>query len=150
MTVDGQRARGLPVALVLAATAMVSACKKDLPEQKAAEPKPGVDLAFEVPQDAAPQLVNVVTRDIPSGAEIPWHTHPGVEIAYVESGQVELAVAGEAKRRLEPGGHFMVPRATVHSGRNVGEGWARLVLTYVVDRGKPLRSPAEPPAKVQD
>ena len=44
----------------------------------------------------------------------------------------------------------MVPRTTVHSGRNVGNGLARLVLTYVVDRDKPLRSPAEPPAEEQD
>jgi quercetin dioxygenase-like cupin family protein len=91
--------------------------------------------------------VHVVTRDIPAGEAIPWHTHPGVEIAYVESGNVELEVAGKGKQVLSPGGHFMVPRGVVHSGRNVGSQPARLVITYVVDKDAPLRSPAEPPVE---
>jgi quercetin dioxygenase-like cupin family protein len=131
---------------VLPALAMVSGCEQEA--MKATEPpaKPSVELAFDMPQGELAQVVHVVTRDIPAGASIPWHTHPGFEIAYVESGKVELEMAGKDKLSLAPGDHFMVQRGTVHAGRNVGEYSARLVLTYVVDKDAPLRSPADPPA----
>lgn len=131
---------------VLPALAMVSGCEQGAPILPEAAPKPGVELAFEVPQGGAAQVVHVVTRDIPAGAAIPWHTHPGVEMAYIESGNVELELVGQDTLRLAPGDHFTVLRGTVHSGRNVGERPARLVLTYVVDNDAPLRSPADPPA----
>jgi len=132
--------------LAFIATAVLLAVGGQVMSMQAEESaKPGIDLTFEVPQGEAPQIVNVVTRDIAPGGAIPWHTHPGVEIAYVESGRLELEMAGRDKQLLEPGNHFMVPRGVVHAGRNVGDQPARLVLTYVVDKDAPLRSPAEPP-----
>jgi quercetin dioxygenase-like cupin family protein len=129
---------------MLAAALLVS-CKQAEMKSPEPTPKPGIELAFDVPQGDAAQVVHVVTRDISAGGEIPWHTHPGVEIAYVESGNVELEMAGKGVLKLGPGGHFMVPRGAVHSGRNAGKAPARLVLTYVVDKGATLRMPAEPP-----
>jgi len=108
-------------------------------------PKPEMVVDFDVPQDMGAQVVHVLTRDIPAGAQIPWHTHPGVEIAYVETGQVEISMDGKATRNLVPGESFMVPRGTVHAGRNIGAYPARLVITYVVDSGEPLRSAAATP-----
>lgn len=125
---------------------LLSACEPKPPRVEASETKPPVEINYPVPGDLGAQIVNVVTRDIAAGAEIPWHTHPGVEIAYVESGTLDLMIAGEANRRLRPGDSFMVPRGLVHGGRNAGAAPARLVLTYVVDRDAPLRTLAEPPA----
>ena len=131
--------------LIVPALALLTACDQEPMKFAEPAPKPGIELAFDVPHGAAAQIVHVVTRDIPPNGKIPWHTHPGVEIAYVESGNVELEMAGQDKQRLGPGGHFTVPRGTVHSGMNIGKENARLVLTYVVDKGAPLRSPAEAP-----
>lgn len=115
------------------------------PAQSGAAAKPAVEIVQDLPQTDAPQVMHVVTRDIAAGGEIPWHTHPGIEIAYVESGNVELSMAGQEPLELGPGGHFTVLRGTVHSGRNTGSEPARLVLTYVVDKGATLRMPADAP-----
>ncbi|MDG2002374.1 MAG: cupin domain-containing protein [Novosphingobium sp.] len=131
--------------VVLPVLAMLSGCEQEPMKMTEPTPKPGVELAFDVPQEATAQIVHVVTRDIPAGAAIPWHTHPGVEMAYVESGDLELELAGQDAVRLAPGDNFTVLRGTVHSGKNVGEESARLVLTYVVDKDALLRSPADPP-----
>lgn len=130
---------------ILPLLAMTAACEQAPAPVTEQAQKPGIELAFDVPQEGAAQVVHVVTRDIPAGGAIPWHTHPGVEMAYVESGDLELDLAGQDALRLAPGDHFTVLRGTVHSGRNVGEHPARLVLTYVVDKDAPLRSPADPP-----
>jgi len=142
------RYRGCAVlGLAVLATALVSGCKRVDTQASGQSVKPGIEITLDVPQGDAAQIVHVVTRDIPAGGEIPWHTHPGVEIAYVESGQVELEMAGQAVLKLGPGGYFIVPRGTVHSGRNTGDSPARLVLTYVVDKDATLRMPAEAPAR---
>lgn len=147
----GKRDHTLRIALlVLPALAMISGCEQETIKVTEPTPKPGIDLAFEVPQEEAAQIVHVVTRDIPAGATIPWHTHPGIEIAYVESGRIELEVAGKDKQFFAPGDHFTVLRGTVHAGKNVGEQPARLVLTYVLDKDSPLRSPADPPGEKPD
>lgn len=124
---------------------LATGCKEYELKQTAPTPRPGIELALDVSQAGPAQVVHIVTRDIPAGGEIPWHTHPGVEIAYVESGRVELTMAGRDVLRLGPGGHFAVERGVVHSGRNAGKLDARLVITYIVDKDAPLRSPASPP-----
>lgn len=123
----------------------LTACAAPARTQEVAAARPAMDVKFDVPQDKGAQIVSVMTRDIPPGGQVPWHTHPGVEIAYVETGEMELWMAGEPIRRLGPGDSFMAPRGVVHGGRNVGDTPARLVITYVVDDGAPLRSPAPAP-----
>jgi quercetin dioxygenase-like cupin family protein len=75
------------------------------------------------------------------GVAVPRHTHPGVESGYVVEGGVELTVDGESPIALGAGDAFQVPTARPHSARN---GAAKTVLadTYVVEKGKPLASPA--------
>ena len=75
------------------------------------------------------------------GTIVPRHTHPGVESGYVIEGGVELTIEGEAAQTLVAGDAFQVPTRAVHSARN---GAAKTVLadTYVVEKGKPLASPA--------
>ena len=126
----------------LLAVALFGACSAAELRQTAPAP---VEIEFAVPRDHGPQVVHVVTRDIPAGGEIPWHTHPGVEIGYVESGEVEFLSDRQPARRLAPGQTFLAERGVVHGGRNSGSGPARIVITYVVDRDAPLRTPADPP-----
>lgn len=130
--------------IVLAAI-LASACKPVSQEPEMQAAKPALDQHYDIPQDQGAQVAHIVTRDIPPGGEVPWHTHPGVEIAYVESGVAELTIAGKDPQLLNAGESFMAPRGIAHSGRNPGDQPARLVITYIVDKDAPLRTPADAP-----
>jgi quercetin dioxygenase-like cupin family protein len=79
--------------------------------------------------------------EIEPGAAVARHTHPGIESSYVVEGSVELSVDGEGTRALAAGDGFQVSPGVPHSAKN---GAAKTVLagTYVVEKGKPLASPA--------
>jgi quercetin dioxygenase-like cupin family protein len=79
--------------------------------------------------------------ELAPGASIARHTHPGIESAYVMEGGVELSVQGQPDRLVKPGEGFQVPPGTPHSGRN-GDRPTKFAVTYVVEKGKPVASPA--------
>ena len=79
------------------------------------------------------------------GAAAGRHTHPGEEIGYVLDGQLLLEQDGKAAVTLHAGQTFLIPPGTVHNATNSGPGTARVVATYLVEKGKPLATPA--PAK---
>jgi quercetin dioxygenase-like cupin family protein len=83
--------------------------------------------------------------EFPAGTETGRHTHPGEEISFVEAGPFVLEVDGEAARTLQTGQVFMVPAGKIHNGHPIPGGTAKIVATYVVEKGKPVSSPA--PAK---
>lgn len=82
-----------------------------------------------------------VTAEIAAGATVARHTHPGVESAYIVDGELELAVQGQSDKTLKTGDGFQVPPETPHSVKN-GAKATKLAITYVVEKGKPLASPA--------
>ena len=84
--------------------------------------------------------------DIAPGGVSGWHTHPGDEISVVSEGEVVLMVAGQAPRKVVAGEGFVIPAGVVHNARNEGTSPTRLVGVYVVEKGKPLASPASAPA----
>ena len=89
----------------------------------------------------------VVARvEVSPGGAAGWHTHPGDEISYVVEGDAILLVAGQPPRTVKAGESFVVPAGTVHNARNDQPGPLRLVGVYVVEKGKPLASPASAPA----
>jgi quercetin dioxygenase-like cupin family protein len=79
--------------------------------------------------------------EIEPDAIIARHTHPGIESSYLIAGGLELAVEGEGTRMLAAGDGFQIPPRTPH-GRKNGPAKTVLVGTYVVEKGKPLASPA--------
>ena len=89
---------------------------------------------FDVPQDKGEQQVIVQSRVFDPGSESGWHVHPGVEMAWVISGEMEIATAGGV-RHLLPGDSFIMPRGTPHNGLNRGKEPARIAITLVVDKG---------------
>ena len=93
---------------------------------------------------AAPGREAVVVRgEIDPGASAPRHTHPGDEISYVMEGEVELLIDGEAPRVVKAGEGFVIPAGKVHGARNSSGAPVRFVGVYVLDKGKPLATPAK-------
>ena len=93
---------------------------------------------------AAPGHQAVVVRgEIDPGVSAPRHTHPGDEISYVLEGEAELLIDGEPPRMVKAGEAFVIPAGKVHGARNPGEVPLRFISVYVVDKGKPLATPAK-------
>ena len=71
------------------------------------------------------------------------HTHPGEELGYIAEGTLELTIDGQPPKTLKAGEVFFVPAGVVHDGKNVGSGPAKVLATYIVEKGKPVASPAK-------
>ncbi|NHZ91324.1 cupin domain-containing protein [Massilia sp. CCM 8733] len=80
--------------------------------------------------------------ELAAGARAGRHTHPGDEIGYVLEGEGQLLVDGAAPRLLRAGDAFVVPAGVVHDAHNPGRAAMRLVGVFVVDKNKPLATPA--------
>jgi len=93
---------------------------------------------------SVPGHETIQTRvDFAPGASFVRHTHPGDEIAYVLEGTMEYQFDGKPPITLKAGDALFVPAGTVHAARNVGNGNASELATYVVEKGKPLVVPAK-------
>jgi quercetin dioxygenase-like cupin family protein len=84
----------------------------------------------------------LVEATIEPGVVVGRHTHPGIESAYVLEGGFELPIQGQATRTIKAGDAFQVPPDTPHAGGKAGTAKSRILITYVVQKGKPLASPA--------
>jgi quercetin dioxygenase-like cupin family protein len=71
------------------------------------------------------------------------HTHPGEELGYVLEGQLELRIDGQPPKIIKAGETFFVPEGIVHDGINTGTGKAKVLATYVVEKGKPVATPVK-------
>lgn len=81
--------------------------------------------------------------DIDPEAPAIRHWHPGEEIIYVLEGSLEYEIDGTEPITLHAGEALTVPAETIHAVRNVGDGNAAELATYVVEKGKPLLNLAE-------
>ncbi len=85
----------------------------------------------------------VVARvEIAPGASVGRHTHPGEEISYILEGTADILVDGQPALKEKAGDSFIIPAGAVHDAHNTGPGTLRLVAIYVVDKNKPMATPA--------
>ena len=84
-----------------------------------------------------------VVAEFEPGVAAGRHTHPGEELGYVLEGTLQLEVTGQPPRTVKAGESFFVPAGVVHDGKNVGGGRAKVLATYIVEKGKPVASPAK-------
>jgi quercetin dioxygenase-like cupin family protein len=70
------------------------------------------------------------------------HTHPGEEISYVLEGQGEILIDGEPALKIKAGDSVIISSGVVHDAHNTGTQPLKLVGVYVVDKSKPLATPA--------
>jgi quercetin dioxygenase-like cupin family protein len=85
----------------------------------------------------------VVARvEVAPGGKAGRHTHPGDEISYVMEGEATLLIDGQAPRQIKAGESFVIPAGVIHDAHNNSGSPVKLVGVYVVEKGKPLATPA--------
>ena len=84
----------------------------------------------------------IVEVEIEPGVMIGRHKHPGIESAYILEGGLDLPIEGQPTRTVKAGDAFQIPPETPHAGGKNGDAKTRGLVTYVVEKGKPLASPA--------
>jgi len=84
----------------------------------------------------------LVEATIEAGVPVGRHTHPGIESTYVLEGGFELPIQGQKTRMIKAGDSFQIPPETPHAGGKPGTARTKVVITYVVQKGKPLATPA--------
>ncbi len=85
----------------------------------------------------------VMDVTVEAGVAVARHTHPGIESSYVmEGGGGELPIEGQPMRMLKAGEAFQIPPQTPHAGGKPGDVKTRLLINYIVEKGKPLATPA--------
>ena len=80
--------------------------------------------------------------ELPAGVASGSHTHPGEEIGYVLEGTVSMEIEGQTKT-IKAGEAFAIPAGKVHNATNAGTAQVTIVSTYIVEKGKPLATPAK-------
>ena len=80
--------------------------------------------------------------EIPPGGSAGRHTHPGIETGYVLEGEADLLVEGKPDQLLKAGDSYSIPAGVVHDAKVRGDKAAKVLAVYVVDKTKPLASPA--------
>ena len=84
-----------------------------------------------------------VRVDIAPGVLAPRHSHFGEEIIYVFEGTLLYEVEGKLPVTLKTGDVLFVPYGIAHSAKNIGNVNAAELATYIVEKGKPLVTPAK-------
>lgn len=90
-----------------------------------------------------PGYVTIIAEvEIEPGVFVARHKHPGIESGYVVEGEIELPIEGLPTKLYKAGDAFQVPPNTPHAGAKSGAKPVRVVSTFVVEKDKPLASPA--------
>ena len=94
---------------------------------------------FDVPGTNYETVIGMA--EIVPNANIGRHTHPGPESGYMVEGEMVLFVEGQPEKTVKAGQSYQVPPGAIHDAKT-GPNGAKVVATYVVEKGKPLASPA--------
>ena len=78
--------------------------------------------------------------EVAPGACSGRHTHPGIDSGYVMQGDFVLKIDGKPEQTLKAGDSYETSPQIPHDGCSVSGN--KLVDTFVIEKGKPLASPA--------
>jgi quercetin dioxygenase-like cupin family protein len=95
---------------------------------------------FDVPGTAYETVIGIA--EITPNVTIGRHTHPGPESGYMLEGEMVLMIDGQPEKALRAGDSYQIPAGAVYDARTGPKG-AKVIATYVVEKGKPLASPAK-------
>jgi quercetin dioxygenase-like cupin family protein len=85
----------------------------------------------------------LATAEIEAGANVGKHFHPGLEVAYVAEGTLDLIVDGEPTKHLKAGDSYRIDARKPHDAKATGSSPTKVVATYVVEKGQPLATPVK-------
>ena len=71
------------------------------------------------------------------------HTHPGEEMGYIIEGTMQLEIDGKPPLISKAGDVYFIPAGAIHSAKNIGKTQAKVLATYIVEKGKPLTTLAK-------
>jgi len=80
--------------------------------------------------------------DLPNGARSGRHTHPGEQVGSMLEGTIILAVEGKPQRTRKAGDTFFVAKARIQETSNESGAPAKILALSMVEKGKPLATPA--------
>jgi quercetin dioxygenase-like cupin family protein len=90
----------------------------------------------------AAHATHMMLITVAPGGFVAPHTHPGIEMGYILEGEAVMSVAGQPDRTVKAGDSYLIPSGVVHSAKVTGSGPIRIVGSFVVDKARPLASPA--------
>jgi quercetin dioxygenase-like cupin family protein len=76
--------------------------------------------------------------EIPPGGTSGKHRHPGIELAYVLDGAVELVHEGKPPITVKAGEATMNTLGGIHTATNRGTVPVKILTVYIVEKGKPM------------
>lgn len=126
--------RRVSLTSIAVAIATVALCSAQQPTFKRTELQRG-DLS------APGREAVMAIAEIPAGVASGKHTHPGEEVGYVLQGPVVIEVDGKSAMTYQTGDVFFIPAGRVHNARNSGGGGAKVLATYIIEKGKPVATP---------
>jgi quercetin dioxygenase-like cupin family protein len=130
------------VGAMLAAIAMGGAASAQQPPaltQQAPTIKRTPLQKFDVPGTNYETVIGMA--EIVPNVNIGRHTHPGPESGFMLDGEMVLLIDGQPEKSLKVGESYQIPPGAIHDARTGPRG-AKVIATYVVEKGKPLASPA--------
>jgi len=86
----------------------------------------------------------MATVEIPPGGREGRHTHPGAAVVYIQEGVITFDHEGKPTMTYKAGDSFFIESGKIHEGINNGTSPVKAVATFVVEKSKPLTSPAAP------
>ncbi len=94
---------------------------------------------FDVPGTAYETVIGIA--EIVANVNVGRHSHAGPESGYVLEGEATLLIDGQPPKDLKAGDSYVVPAGAIHDAKTGPKG-AKVIATYVVEKGKPLATPA--------
>jgi quercetin dioxygenase-like cupin family protein len=121
----------------------------------------GIALSIQAQPQPAPAQAPPITRTVLQRVDVPGtnleviyatveiaanfkagrHTHPGVVIGHVVEGDFWIHVDGQPERVMRAGEALALPDRAIHNEGSTDKP-VKLNAVYVVEKGKPLASPA--------
>jgi quercetin dioxygenase-like cupin family protein len=95
---------------------------------------------FDVPAAGYETVMGIA--EIAPNVNIGKHTHFGIEAGYLISGDLVLMEEGKPDKALKPGDSYQFAAGAAHDAKS-GPAGAKVLATYVVEKGKPLVTPAK-------
>jgi quercetin dioxygenase-like cupin family protein len=83
------------------------------------------------------------TVEVAPGFKAGRHFHPGVVVGHVTEGEFWIAIDGQPETNMKAGDTKEIPNRAVHNEGNPGTVPAKLIVTYVVEKGHPMVNPVK-------